>query len=211
MDERLATFLEHAKARGLDYATTRELLRANGWKDKDVAEAFADRELELPVPKPHGASSARETFTYLAAFACLYTWVISLVVLVFTFVNLAFPDPAETHAAYRVEWAHSAIRQSIAAILVAFPLFLVLWRGILREIDRHPEKAWSSIRHGLTYISLFVAAATLVSDIIALVYFLLEGELTTRFLLKVVALFVIAGTAFVYLGLTLRDRGREPV
>ena len=204
MDERLTSFLDHAKAKGLDFATTRELLRAQGWKDKDVAEAFATQELDVEVPGPTGQSSARETFMYLAAFACLYTWVIALIVLVFTYINLAFPDPATATAEYRLMWAYSAIRQSIAAILVAFPLFLLLWRSILREIDRHPEKSQSKVRHALTYVSLFTASVTLVSDVITLIYFLLEGDLTTRFVLKVIALFVIAGAAFVYLALTLR-------
>ena len=212
MDDSLAAFLEHARAQGLDFHATRALLRAQGWKDKDIAEAYAAFALDVPVPSPHGASTARETFTYFAAFGGLYTWVIALVVLVFTFINLHWVDAAEVHASYasyRLQWAHSAIRQSIAAILVSFPLFLWLWRSILREIARHPEKASSKVRIALTYISLGVAVITLVSDVITLVFFLLEGELTTRFVLKVVALFLIAGSACVYLMLTLREGERS--
>lgn len=207
MDERLDSFLEHARAKGLDFQTTRELLRAEGWKDKDIAAAFAARELDKPVPAPTGTSTSRETFMYLASFAALYTWVIALIVLAFTYVNLAHPDPTHAYNTYRLDWAHASIRQSIAAILVAFPLFMLLWRSLLREVAVHPEKAHSVVRNTLTYISLFVAAATLVADAITLIYFLLEGELTTRFVLKVLALFVIVGAIFVYLGLTIRSRG----
>ena len=49
------------------------------------------------------------------------------------------------------------------------------------------------------------AVITLVSDVIVLVYRLLEGDLTTRFVLKVVAIFLIAGAACIYLMLTLRE------
>ena len=208
MDESLHAFLEHARAKGLDFQTTRELLRAQGWKDKDIAEGYAAFSLELPVPAPKGASTARETFTYFAAFGGLYTWVIALIVLVFTFINVNWVDVVDRYASYEVQWTHSAIRQSIAAILVSFPIFLWLWRSILREIERHPEKASSKVRTTLTYISLGVAVITLVTDIITLVFFMLEGELTTHFVLKVVALFLIAGSACIYLALTLREGQR---
>ncbi len=139
---------------------------------------------------------------------------IALVVLVFTFINLNWADPVDPESAWlsdevRRTWAYSAIRQSIAAILVAFPVFLWLWRSLLREIARHPEKAASKARVVFTYISLGVALVTLVSDVITLVYYLLEGELTTRFVLKVVALFLVAGSACLYLALTLRE-GKRP-
>lgn len=214
MGESLQAFLEHARAKGLDFEATRALLRAEGWKDKDIAEAYAAMALDMPVPPPKGASSARETFTYFAAFGGLYTWVIALVVLVFTFINLNWADPVDPESAWlsdevRRTWAYSAIRQSIAAILVAFPVFLWLWRSLLREIARHPEKAASKARVVFTYISLGVALVTLVSDVITLVYYLLEGELTTRFVLKVVALFLVAGSACLYLALTLRE-GKRP-
>lgn len=208
MDESLQAFLEHARAKGLDYQATRELLRAQGWKDKDIAEGYAAAYLDEPVPPPKGASTARETFTYFAAFGGLYTWVIALIVLVFTFINLHWVDAVEGYDSYRAQWAYSAIRQSIAAILVSFPIFLWLWRAILREIAQHPEKASSKVRTTLTYISLGVAVITLVADVITLVFFLLEGELTTRFVLKVVALFLIAGSACIYLVQTLRESER---
>ena len=205
MDDELAAFLEHARAEGLDFATIRELLQARGWKEKDIAEAYAAQALSVPVPEPRGVSTARETFTYFTAFGGFYTWMIALIFLVFTFINLHWVDVAQGGSRYAAEWAYSSIRQSIAAILVAFPIFLWLWRSLLREIQQHPEKAGSKVRTTLTYISLFVAVLTLVIDVITLVYFMLEGELTTRFVLKVVALFLIAGSACVYLGLTLRE------
>ena len=120
------------------------------------------------------------------------------------------PDPADTWADYRFEWAYAAIRQSIAAIVVAFPLFLVVWRMLLKEINAHPEKAHSRVRLALIYLSLLVGAITLVSDVIALIYQLLEGELSARFLLKVATLFVITAAAFTYFALNLRETEEAP-
>ena len=54
----------------------------------------------------------------------------------------------------------------------------------------------------MTYLTLFIAAAVLVGDVTSLVYSLLGGELTTRFVLKVSTIAVIAGAVF---GYYLRD------
>ena len=46
---------------------------------------------------------------------------------------------------------------------------------------------------------------TLACDVITVVYYLVEGDLTVRFLLKVIALFVVIGALLVYLTMTLRS------
>ena len=67
----------------------------------------------------------------------------------------------------------------------------------------------SAVRRWLTYLTLFVAAAVLVGDMIALVYNLLGGELTLRFVLKVLVAAVIAGTIFGYYLMDLRREEKE--
>ena len=53
------------------------------------------------------------------------------------------------------------------------------------------------MRRWLTYVTLFVAACTLIGDLASRVYSLLGGELA-RFLLKVVVVGAIAGAIFWY-------------
>ncbi len=204
MDERLVQFARNARGKGMDFATLRALLLSAGWKEKQVAEVVCAQELGMEVPEPRGASTARDAFLHALSFAALYTWVISVVVLYFTYVNLAWPDPAWEQGDAFARSTRSTIRWSLASVFVAFPLFVVLWRMLLREMASHPEKAKGAARRWLTYFSLFVGAVTLVSDVITLVYFLFEGELTLRFVLKVTLLFAITGATFVYLMLTTR-------
>jgi uncharacterized SAM-binding protein YcdF (DUF218 family) len=65
-----------------------------------------------------------------------------------------------------------------------------------RTLKRFPEKRGSKVRKWLTYITLFIAAAVIIGDLITLVNYLLSGGLTTRFLLKVATVLLIAGTIF---------------
>jgi hypothetical protein len=54
------------------------------------------------------------------------------------------------------------------------------------------------VRRWLTYLTLFVAAVVLIVDLITLVDNVLGGEVTVRFVLKVLVAGLIAGTIFGY-------------
>jgi hypothetical protein len=61
------------------------------------------------------------------------------------------------------------------------------------------------MRRWLGYLTVLVGALTLSGDLVTLVYYLLEGQLTTRFLLKAALLFLITGSLVIYLMKTLRS------
>ncbi len=98
----------------------------------------------------------------------------------------------------------SVVRASLAVLIVSFPGFLIMWHFLLREVRQDPQRARGGIRRWLGDLSLFVGGITLTGDAITLVYFLLEGQLTIRFVLKSATLFVIAGGLVFYLAMTLR-------
>jgi uncharacterized membrane protein len=60
------------------------------------------------------------------------------------------------------------------------------------------------VRKWLTYLTLLLAAGVIVGDGITLVFNLLSGELTTRFVLKVLVVAVVAGAAFGYFTWSMR-------
>lgn len=205
MHENLLHFIEHARQKGMDQPTLFLLLRSTGWKDKEIAEALAARELTLPIPERAGAGSAGDAFLHLLAFTALYAWAISLIWLWFTYIEFAFPDPATPTSTYALEAALSSIRASLATLIVSFPLFVGVWWLLLREVRLSPEKAKSGVRRWLSFLSLFVGAVTILTDVVVVVYYLVEGDLTVRFLLKVLVLFAVTGALSVYLGLVLRS------
>lgn len=60
-------------------------------------------------------------------------------------------------------------------------------------MDKDPGLGISPVRRWLTYLTLFVAVTVLLTDLILLVLRLLEGELTSRFVLKAVITGSLAG------------------
>ena len=90
-------------------------------------------------------------------------------------------------------------------IIVSFPIFLALWHYLLHEVKRDREHSGGAIRRWLGYLTIFVGAVTLSGDVMTLIYFMLEGQLTARLLLKAGVLFLIAGSLVLYLAMTLRS------
>ena len=222
MDEKLIEFVDHARDKGMDHSTIRQLLLSGGWKEKDIAEVFCIRDLELPIPEPaelgfapgqhrpgkQRPRKARDAFFHLLMYGALYAWATSLILLLFTYVNFAFPDPAWRTSYAQLQEIQSNIRAQLAIVIVSFPVFLTVWNFLLGEVRRHPETAKGVLRRWLGYLSLFVGAITLSGDAMTLIYYLLEGQLTVRFELKVIALFLVAGGLVAYLSFTLRHESQ---
>jgi hypothetical protein len=205
MPDSLAAFIEHARSRGMDHATIRMLLLSAGWKEKEIARALSAQALDLPVPTPPDVGGAREAFLHLVAFASLYAAVIAALSLTFSYINLLIPDPAVTaFASDRRDLVRASIRWALSSLLVSVPVFLWLSTLLVREMRATPDRARSPVRRWLTYLTLFLASLALAGDVTVLVSGLLEGELSLRFLLKALAVAVVAGGGFAYYFQSLR-------
>ena len=207
----LDQFVRDALIRGESRPAIEAALASAGWAPeqvRDALEAYAPVVFPIPVPRPRPYLSAREAFLYLLLFAALYVWAFHLGDLLFDLINGALPDPAD--ATYGVDHRGQSMRLSVASIVIAFPLFLFVARLLSRELARNPVKRQSVVRRWLTYVTLFLAAGVLVADMITLVYHLLGGELTLRFVLKVLVVAGIAGGIFGFYLRDLRREEREP-
>jgi hypothetical protein len=210
MREELIAFVQEALARGVGRAEIRAALREAGWRDEDVEKAlaaFSEVAFPIPVPRPQPYLSARETFFYLLQFAALYTSAFNLGRLAFLLIELAFPDAIDQP--WGIASRSDSIRWSIASLVVAFPIFLLVSRSLARAAARDPERRGSKIRKWLTYLTLFVAASVLTGDLITLLYNVLGGEITTRFLLKTAVVAAISGGIFGYYLWDLRGEEQE--
>lgn len=198
--DELVDFVRDALGRGVPRAQIEEALRKGGWtadRIRSALAAFVDIDFPVPVPRARPYLSAREAFMYLVLFGTLYTSAYYLGSLIFDFINLGFPDPARNPEGYDT-YIRESMRWSISSLIVAFPVFLYLSWTTERDVTRDPMKRASKVRRWLTYLTLFASACALIGDVTTLVYNALGGELTIRFVLKVITVGLIAGTAFVY-------------
>jgi hypothetical protein len=198
--DELLDFVRDALGRGVPRIQIEDALRKGGWTTDQIQgalAAYADIDFPIPVPRARPYLSAREAFIYLVLFGTLYASAYNLGSLVFEFINRAFPDASQTFDGYE-QYSRQSIRWSISWLIVAFSVFLYLSWLTERDISRDPMKRASKVRRWLTYLTLFSAACALLGDFTTLVYNVLGGELTVRFLLKVLTVALISGTAFIY-------------
>lgn len=208
MSQELQPFVGRALERGISRTAIREKLLEAGWREDEVEAAlrsYLETDFPLPVPRRKPYLSAREAFFCLVMFLALYLSAFSFGNLLYVFIERALPDRQLRFYSGGTE----SIRAATAALLIAFPIFLLLTRFLERQAERDADKRGSRVRKWLTYITLFVAAGTLIGDLIALVSGLLSGELTVRFVLKVATIFFIAGSAFLYYLWDLRQDEKE--
>lgn len=212
MQAELQPFVREALSQRMSRQAIQETLLKAGWNVDEVhtaLEAYADVDFPIPVPKRKPYLSAREAFLYLVMFLTLYISSFSFGTLLFQFVNRWLPDPLQN--GYYFENIAGIIRQAAAALIITFPIFLFVSWLISSIMARDPDKRGSKVRKWLTYITLFVAAGIIIGDLITLVTNVLAGELTLRFVLKVLVVLLIAGTIFGYYLWDLRQDEREAV
>jgi hypothetical protein len=200
-NKELTDFVKQGLEAGQSRAAISNALRAAGWKAdeiKDALHSFADIDFPIAVPRPRPYLSARVAFLYLLFFIMLAIVAWSLGSLLFAMINMALPDAANRNT-YRAHWTLRQMRFGIAGLVVASPIFFFLARFLSKARQKDPALQRSQIRKWLTYLTLVAAGATLVGDAISLVYNLLNGDLTLRFILKSLVVAGIAGTIFIYL------------
>lgn len=140
--------------------------------------------------------TAKHFVLQLGSLIALYLSIAFFLVLAFGSINLAFPDTLD--GIWQIESAASSIRLGFAMVVVFFPTYLVLTRLVNKNRRQSDDSHYLGLTKWLIYLSLLVAGLTLLGDLVAVIMGFLEGELTSRFMLKALAVAMVTGSAFFY-------------
>lgn len=154
--------------------------------------------MDTTIEKPRG--TPKDFFLHLGALITLYISVMSLLSLLFDVINNLYPDSLN----YYSDPYSGAMRLAIASLIIVFPIHLLVSWLIGRDVKMSPEKRDLGIRKWLTYFTLFVAGLAMMIDLIVLLNTFLNGEITARFILKVLSVLLVAGIIFAYYILDVR-------
>ena len=151
-------------------------------------------------------TTPKDFFLWAGAIITLYVSAISLLTLLFQYIDILFEDTLNNF----YDPYSGAIRFAIASLIIIFPLYIYLTRLLNEGIRKQPEKKDMGIRKWLIYLTVFVAGATIIIDLIVLINAFLGGEeLTSGFILKVLAVLVVIGGVFLYYLYDLRGKWEE--
>ncbi len=145
-------------------------------------------------------------FLELGCFALLYYIVVDFLILLFQIIERAFPDILQNN--YYDFWSGS-IRWAIASLIIAYPV-MVLLNWLLRcDWRLTPENRQNAFRRWLSYLTIFLTGGALLGDLVSVLYYFLGGEITSRFIFKVLAVALTSGLVFSYFLYELRRQDTD--
>ncbi|MFH1366230.1 MAG: DUF5671 domain-containing protein [Patescibacteria group bacterium] len=146
------------------------------------------------INSPRTKTSAKDFFINLGAIVALGFFVGNLISLLFTIINKAYPFTT----GYNYYGSYS-ISFPVASLIIIFPIYILLMWLLERGYFTEPEKRNIGIRKWLTFITLFLAGITLAGDLVTVLYYFIDGrDITTGFILKALAILVVALSIFFY-------------
>jgi len=202
----LTVYVESRLRAGVSREVIRDELLAVGWTEDEANAAYCDALVALGIPLPEAGnrlaaekkSSTVDVVINFFSFILLGIVATALGTLWFQIVERSFPDPlAAIGGDGDGQWGLTrAIHYAIASLVIAFPLYLATLRLWFRKFREDENRSESALSRWLTYLVLLIASVTILGDLIAVLFKLLQGEYSMRFLLKALVILVIAGLIF---------------
>ncbi len=143
-------------------------------------------------------------FWFLVLFFTLGTLAIATGGLWFQFINNWFPQEV-AYGYVAQSFSQSALKMQIASLIVAVPVFFFISWLIRKAFKSGQLSAGNKVRTWISYIILFLLVATAIGDLITTIFTLLNGDFTSRFLLKALTILVIVAWIFIYYFMELRS------
>jgi len=149
----------------------------------------------------HNSLTPKFFFLSLGVLVTMITSVVSFLNLIFETLNKQFPDALNAVYQYGyVSWDYDSIRASLATLIIVFPVFFVLAYFWKKESHKNLGSMDTIIKKWLIYIVLFLTAIVIIVDLVTLVRYFVAGEISTRFIIKILVVLGVAKiTGFYYL------------
>lgn len=147
-------------------------------------------------------TKAIDIFLYLGIFISLVTSVVNILEIIFTAIDTRFVDVLTP--LYSYDMYNDSMRMAMASLIVMFPIYLLISWYVSRDITKFLYKRDILVRKIMIYVALFVTVLTLIGTLVTLIYTYLGGELSIRFVLKALSVFVVALSVFSYYFYSLR-------
>ncbi|TSC94082.1 MAG: hypothetical protein CEN87_635 [Parcubacteria group bacterium Licking1014_1] len=141
-------------------------------------------------------NTPRDLFLHLLVIVTLYWSAVSFVALLWQLIDYFFPDVLNRY--YNYFAFTGPIRFAISSLIIVFPVFILVSRYLNKIYAKESAVRESKIRKWLIYLTLFIASLVIIGDLITVINTFLGGEITARFILKALSVFLVAGVVFGY-------------
>ena len=142
---------------------------------------------------PKTKLSPKYFFLSLGVLVTLIASVVSFLNLVFETLNKRFPDVLNATYQYGYNtFDYENMRSALATLIIIFPVFLIISYFWCRQSEKGIGAVDDIIRRWVLYLILFLSSIVIIVDLVTLVKYFVAGEITTRFILKVAIVLIVA-------------------
>lgn len=205
MNEQLSLqdFISRCRETGVNDLIIRDNLLQVGWR-KDIIDKALAGNIPVPIPqeKEKGSRSMWDAFEHILLFISLYTLVISIGNIFYRLIDIYVPELLNSYSYYS---GTDSFSSPLAAAIVSFPLFLFFFVRIAKRTAQLPAIRNLPVRKQLIYGTLILAFIIALIDIIALIYNVLSGDLTSNSFLKMLVVLTLAGAVAGYYLIQIRE------
>lgn len=152
-----------------------------------IAIVLASREENNNMNK----QNAKYAFYYLLSFVALVFMALSVGMVFFEIINKLVYDAIDNSG-----FSSGVLQFAISALIIATPIYYLISNLIAKGLQKQELEKDSGIRRWLTYFIILVSSLIILGVLIAAITNFLNGELTTRFILKSLTVIIIAAATF---------------
>lgn len=199
----LLEFITQCRSKGVNDLIIRDNLLQVGWR-KDIIDKALAGNIPVPIPqeKEKGSRSMWDAFEHILLFISLYTLVISIGNIFYRLIDIYVPELLHSFYGYS---RSDSFTSPLAAAIVSFPLFIFFFVRIAKRTAQFPAIRNLPVRKQLIYGTLILAFIISLIDIIALIYNVLSGDLTSNSFLKMIVVLTLAGSVAGYYLVQIRE------
>ncbi len=139
-------------------------------------------------------NNAKFAFFYMLSLVALVFMALGTGQVAFQIINKLIPEVT----VYSNSFDSSMLKFAISALIISIPLYFLTMRQIEKNLESGELDRESAIRRWLTYFIIFVSSVVAIVWLMMTIGSFLDGELTSKFILKAATALIISGSIFGY-------------
>ncbi len=148
--------------------------------------------------------NAKYAFYYLLSLVTLIFMALSVGMIIFAIIDKSIVDVLRAYTNH----SDGQLRFAISALIISTPIYYTISYLINKGLKRGELSFSAAIRRWLSYFILLISSLIIVGVLIAAINVFLSGELSSRFILKALTIFIISAFVFSFY---LYDLKRESI
>lgn len=140
-------------------------------------------------------NNAKYAFLYMFSLVALLFVALGTGQVIFQAINKFVLDVA---LPYTTDFNSELLKMAISALVISIPVYYLIMRYLASSLVKGDLDKESAIRRWLIYFILFISSVVMIIWLITVISSFLNGELTTKSILKTVTAILISGIIFSY-------------